>query len=99
MLVTSPTDNSVSVIRLPDGRVLGKIPVGPQPYAVACFRDSAGILKGLVSNAGDDSLAILDLDALRVDSKIPGVSGSRGLHGIGTYQEVEAWVAGTQVID
>jgi len=97
LLVSSPSDGSVAVVRIPEGTIVGKIPVGPQPHAVACFRDNTGVLKGVVSNLGDDSLVVLDVDSLKVESRIAGVSGSKGLHGISASQNGPAWVTGTQV--
>jgi len=96
VLVTSPTDNSVTVVRVPEGTIPGKISVGPQPHAVACFQDTTGAYKGVVSNVGDDSLVVFDVNSLRVESRISGVAGSRGLHGISIQQGGQAWVAGTQ---
>jgi len=94
-LVTSPTDNSVTVVNAADGKVLGKLAVGPQPHAVACF-DSNGVYKGVVSNAGDDTLVVFDVASLTVEARISGVAGAKGAHGIFIDNETRrrAWVAG-----
>jgi uncharacterized protein (TIGR03437 family) len=105
-LVSSPTDNSVSIISVPDGKILGKATVGPQPYAVACFASYIPesvpgvtpnpVYKGLVSTAGDDSLVVFDVASLRVEARIPGVAAAQGVHGIdANYISRRARVAGT----
>jgi len=105
-LVTSPSDNSVVVISVPDGKILGKVAVGPRPQAVACFLSAgsaAGIFKGVVSNAGDDSLVVFDVDKLAIEARIAGVPAATGTHGIDVVftanalnvERPYAWVAGT----
>ena len=100
-LVTSPDDNSVSVISIPDGKILGKVTTGPQPHGVACFPStgtvSAPSYRGVVSNVGDDSLVIFDVASLAIQARAPGVAGAKGAHGVwvegGTRPR--AWVAGS----
>jgi uncharacterized protein (TIGR03437 family) len=94
VLVTSPTDNSVFVVSVADGKILGKIAVGPQPRAVACF-SSGGAYKGVVSNVGDDTLVVVDVGSLSVQARIAGVAGARGVHGTGLDGDGRAWVAGS----
>jgi uncharacterized protein (TIGR03437 family) len=93
-LVTSPSDNSVRVVNLLQGTVVGTIEVGPQPHAVSCL-DS----RGAVSNLGDDSLVLFDVQTLTITARISGVPGSRGLHGVSQFRSNGgrnyAWVAGT----
>ena len=93
VLVSSPSDNSVRVLRIPDGTILGTVRVGSQPYSVGCSSGSTGI-KGVVSNLGDNSLTLFDVATLNIIATIPGVPGSRGLHGISAILNI-AWVAGT----
>jgi len=98
--VTSPSDNSVRVIQLPDGNILGTARSAAQPYAAVCFREAGtGKTKLAVSYFGDSSLIVFDPDMLAVTATIPGVPGSRAFHGIAvsansTTSQV-AWVAGT----
>jgi len=105
-LISSPTDNSVSVVSVWDGKILGKVAVGPQPQGVACFPGTtpetipgitvSPIYKGVVSNVGDDSLVIFDVASLRVEARVPGVPAAKGVHGIdANYIIKRAWVAGT----
>src|SRR3990170_4634242 len=56
LLVTSPSDNSVSVVRIPEGTVSGRIQVGPEPYSVACYLPS---IAAVISNAGDNSVSLV----------------------------------------
>ena len=94
-VVSSPADGSVSVIQIPDGTVVGKVGTGPQPRAVVCM--SSG--RALVSNTGDDTLVIVDLNTLSVVGKLNGVAGASGLHGMAVYTDERgasyAWVGGT----
>jgi hypothetical protein len=62
MLVTSPSDNTVRVLSLPGGAVSGPVKVGPQPYSASCFAGSTGKLQGVVSNLGDNTLVVFDID-------------------------------------
>ncbi len=107
-LVTSPSDNSVWVLRFVfsggapssiNAGLAGRVPTGAQPYSVACSRflggESGG---GVVSNFGDSTLTIFDVASRQLRATIPGVPGSRGLHGIavsGGPGTLLAWVAGT----
>ncbi len=98
-LVTSPMDDSVRLLRVSTGELAGTMKVGPQPYSVSCFQDQTG-RKGVVSNRGNNSLVVFDLATLAITVTIPGVPGSRGLHGIAVDASasggrVLAWVAGT----
>jgi len=90
VLVTFPSDNSVRVIQVPGGKILGTVQVGSQPYAVSCWQSATG-MKGSVSNVGDNSVTVFDVATLAITATIPGVPGSRGFHGI----DAGGWVAGT----
>jgi len=108
-LITSPADNSVTVISGSLGKITGKVTVGPQPRAVACFASTAPPIiptltpdpkyKGVVSNAGDDTLTIFDVASLAVEARIPGVAAAMGVHGIAPGPSGspagQAWVAGS----
>ena len=94
VLVTSPLDNSVTLVQVPDGQVLGRVRVGPLPYSAVCY----GNFRGVVSNAGDNTLSIISLDSFAVTATVPGVPGSRGWQGIslqGDQNRPVVWVAGT----
>jgi hypothetical protein len=109
-LITSPADNSVTVIRGSLGKIAGKVAVGPQPRAVACFPSTAPpiipaiapnpVYKGVVSNSGDDTLTVFDVASLAVEARIPGVAAAMGVHGIGFgpsgLPAGQAWVAGSR---
>ncbi len=99
MLVTSPSDNSITVFPLGLEANQRTIKVGTQPYSAACYGSgTAGKLgTAVVSNGGDNSLSVVDLDSAVV-STIPNVPVARGLHGITIYANggpLTAWVAGT----
>ncbi len=87
-LVTSPSANSVSLIRPATGAgtLVATARVGPQPYSASCL---------VVSNYGDNSISVLDFNpstnSLTVTKTIPNVPGGRGLHGL----HQDGWVAGT----
>lgn len=93
VLVSSPADNSVRIIQVPEGAVLATIRVGREPRAVVCYPGVA------VSNAGDNTLTILDPKTFAVTATVPNVPGARGLHGLLMYRNRDgrdtAWVAGT----
>lgn len=93
VLVSSPSDNSVRVLRLSWSGFSGsvdRVPTGPMPYAVACF----GEHQAVVSNAGDNSLTVIDPSTLTITATIPGVPASKGFHGIAGGAS-GAWVAST----
>ena len=98
VVVTSPADNSISVVQAPGGTVLGRVHVGARPNAVACFARGA-MTMAAVSNVGDNSLSIVNVSALSVVSTVQNVPGARGLHGIAIYRNQVgngvAWVGGT----
>ncbi len=98
VLVTSPSDNSITVLQIPQGSILAKIHTGPQPYAAGCFWDDTGP-KGVVSNLGDNTLVVVDLSRFIVTARISGVPAGRGLHGVAVYRtdhgKYIAAVAGT----
>lgn len=99
VIVTSPSKNSISVLELPSGRVRAVIQVGSRPYSAACFFTVTGP-KAVISNAGDNTLSLIDLNTLAVTATIPGVPGSLGLHGVTVATPPRgnpiAWVAGTE---
>lgn len=95
--VTSPSDNSVSVVDVVQGVVKSKIKVGLQPYSVDCDLSNA-----YVSNYGDSSLSVIDLTSLTVTKTVRNVPGSRKLQGVAAYAPgppcsscLLVWVAGT----
>jgi len=106
ILVTSPADNSVSVLTFPEppsgsafapGTLVGKIKTGPQPYAVSCGDF------GVVANLGDNTLTVIDVATLTTRTVVEGVPGSRALTSIGILPRPvsplgvdTAWVAGTE---
>ena len=98
VLVTSPSDNSVRVLRFAyapiasvAGGVAGRVPTGPQPHSVACIDSNLAV----VSNVGDNSLSVINPSSLTVRATIPGVPASRGLHGIAVAPLGTVWVAST----
>ena len=105
VIVTSPSDNSVSFVQFPSGTISSpsilKIPVGKQPVSAACFPDvnpdgtlsDTGVV--VVSNYGDQSLTLLDVNSHAVIATVPNVPGSPGLHGVGGALGTTAWIAGT----
>ncbi len=99
VLVTSPQNNSVSVIDVLQGTIKGTIAVGPQPYSAACYWDGSQ-LKAVVSNLGNSTLSVLNLDSFSVTGTISDVPGSRGVCAIAVYKTQQghfiAWVAGTE---
>ncbi len=107
VLVTSPSDNSVRVLQVPEfgapGPVtlVGTLRVGPQPHSIACWTDavSAPRIRGVVSNVGDNSLTVFDVATATVTGTIPNVPATRGFHGIGIIRDDStrstALVAGT----
>jgi len=96
IVVTSPEDNSVSIIRVPEATIAVTIKVGSKPKAVACA--FADVRSALVSNSGDNTLTVIDVNAGTVIGTIPGVPGARGVHGIEWFNTQQGitlvWVAG-----
>ncbi len=90
VVVTSPSRNSIYIVQLPEGPVSGPIQVGSQPYSATCFTTSLGY-RGIVSNYGDSTLSLLDLNSMSVITTLPNVPGSRGWRGVSG-----AYVAGTE---
>jgi len=101
LLVTSLSDNSVNVVQASQGTILGTIKVGTQPNSVTC-RPVGPVFRGVVSNFGDSSLTLIDIDSFSVIGTVPNVPGSRWWRGVGVVQDTSstparnlAWVAGT----
>lgn len=98
ILVTSPTEGVVRILQVPEGRVLAVLPVGPEPHSIACVVHEPYI--AAVSNAGDNSLTVIDVQNLRIMGRIAEVAAARALHGIAfvnTSQNMPvAWVASTE---
>jgi len=97
ILVSSPSDNAVRVFSVSTSgtvSVVGRVPTGPQPSAVACFSDSPGV----VSNVGDNSLTVFDRSSLQVTATVPGIEGAAGLSGLAVTKTAaggyRAWIAG-----
>ena len=104
VLVTSPSDNSVRLIQVPQGRILGTLKTGPQPYSATCYNtnaalNSSGTVRAIVSNFGDNTLTIFDTSTLAPLTTLQGIPGSRGFHGVSVVQNQlgSSWgaVAGT----
>jgi uncharacterized protein (TIGR03437 family) len=98
LLVTSPSDNSVSVVQIPDGNILGRVAVGSEPRSVNCLTANS---PAVVSNVGDSSVSLIDISSLTVIATIPDVPGSRGWRGVAVIGprefpgNLQAWIAGT----
>jgi len=83
-IVTSPSTNSIYVVKIPEGTILGVVPVGPQPYSAGCTQ-IANQTVAVVSNYGDSSVSLVDLGTLTVIGRVANVPGSRGWRGVGTF--------------
>ena len=102
VIVTSPSDNSVSFVQFPSGTIsspsITKVSVGKQPVSVACFSSYAkGPSVVVVSNYGDQTVTLIDAYTYKVIATIPNVPGTSGLHGVGGVPGASpvAWIAGT----
>ncbi len=100
VLVTSPSDNSIRLVRAPQGEITKTIRVGLQPKAAACYLDQTiDKRRALVSNYGDNTISVVDTDSGSTVATITGVPGARGLRGVVIYQDnrrnLFAWVGGT----
>jgi DNA-binding beta-propeller fold protein YncE len=62
-LTANHTSDSVSLVDLDAGRVLGELPCGRKPSAVACSPDGR---HAAVSNLWSDTLSLFDLDGTRL---------------------------------
>ena len=92
LVVTSPSDNSISIFDVNKLTVVAKITVGAQPFSATCFPNSSIF----VSNYGDSSISVVDIRSLAVKTTIPGVPGSRALRGIASFiSPAQVWVCGT----
>jgi uncharacterized protein (TIGR03437 family) len=79
LVVTSPITNAVVMVDTVQARVLSVIEVGPEPYSVRCLGNG----RAIVSNFGDSTLSVLDLNTSSVVNRIHGVPGTKGWHGVG----------------
>ena len=107
VIVTSPSDNSVSFIQFPSSGLVSnpsitKISVGKQPVSAACFPvnnpdGSHNRYVVVISNYDDRTVTLIDASSYGVIATVPNVPGSPGLHGIGgvTGTSPVAWIAGT----
>jgi uncharacterized protein (TIGR03437 family) len=98
-VVTSPNDNSVSIIQIPQGQILATLKVGSHPMSVGCGFGPSGTL-AVVSNYGDNTLSVINVSTSTVIATITGVPGSGAFHGIGITpagdpQATQAWIGGT----
>ena len=88
VLVTSPSDNSVRVLKVPEGQILGTVSTGLQPHSAACFRGAFSSigppLTAVVSNVGESTLTFFDVDTIENVRTLQGVPGTLGFHGITT---------------
>ncbi|OFW40787.1 MAG: hypothetical protein A3J28_18805 [Acidobacteria bacterium RIFCSPLOWO2_12_FULL_60_22] len=99
-VITSPTQNRITIIQLPEATILGSLQVGARPYSVACF-SMASRRTAAVSNFGDSTLTLVDIDNLSVIGQASDVPGSSGWRGVSIGQtpsgsQFTAWVAGTE---
>lgn len=98
VLVTSPSANSIFLVRIPEGTILGSAKVGPEPYSASCRVIDNNRTAAVVSNFGDSSVSIVDLDTLTVIAQFSNVPGTRSWRGVGTFvagSHFIAMVAGT----
>jgi len=103
-VVTSPSDNSVSVVTVTFtvsasvaslNASITRIPVGRQPVSAACFLSNGKSIIA-VSNYADQSVTLIDGAGSTATATVPGIPGNSGLHGIGgPAQGSVAWIAGT----
>ena len=100
-LITSPSDNSIRLVDPLQGLVSAPITVGPEPRSAACYTRFP--LRAVVSNQGDNTLAVVDVDRMTLTAIIPDVPASLGLHGVTVGEIVVGgvlvpfvWVAGTE---
>jgi YVTN family beta-propeller protein len=81
-VVANKAENTVSILELPAGTELAKLPTGTGPHEVAIAPDGK---RAVISNYGDQtpgsSLTVIDLEALRVASTID-LGEFRRPHGI-----------------
>ena len=107
VIITSPSDHSVSFVDfsasgLSPNASITKVSVGKQPVSAACFAVfnpdgfvSDGVV--VVSNYGDQTVTLLDVNSHAVIATVPNIPGSPGLHGIGGVSGANpvAWIAGS----
>ena len=90
-LITSPSDNSVTLTT--PGSVITRFAVGRQPYSATCFVPPGQFTPvAVISNFGDGTLTLIDIERLIIIGTIPNVPGSRSLHGIEVRDGRIAWV-------
>ena len=83
VLVTSPSENSVRLISVPQGQVLGTMKTGAQPYSAVCYNSRYPTRNhAVVSNLGDSTITVFDLISFQILQTFQGVPGSRGFHGV-----------------
>jgi uncharacterized protein (TIGR03437 family) len=107
VIVTSPSDNSVSFVQFSasgfsSNASITKVTVGKRPVSAACFRafnsnGSVGDGVAAISNYGDQTVTLIDVNSHAVIATVPNIPGSPGLHGIGGVNGANpvAWIAGT----
>lgn len=74
-----PADHSISVVKLPDSTLLGKVTLDATAYSVACYGD--GGYKAVVSTFNNVP-HLVDLDGLSEIQHIASLPEARGLHAI-----------------
>ena len=86
-VITSPTQNRITIIQLPEATILGTLQVGARPYSVGCFTMEARRIAA-VSNFGDSTLTLVkpgmcpaapDGAAFRYFKPLPARNSSPGL--------------------
>jgi uncharacterized protein (TIGR03437 family) len=109
VIVTSPSDNSVSFVEFPAPGsppsifAIKTVSVGKQPLSVGCFpifnfSGTGNSWVVVVSNYGDQTVTLIDANSHVVIATVPNVPGTPGLHGIGGTTAAAspvAWIAGT----
>ena len=98
VLVTSPSDNSVSLVDAGKGVVAATLKVGSKPYSATCSSPIGSPnppSSVYVSNYGDNSVSIVDIKSFAVTKTISNVPGNQTLHGIDVAGDGTVWVAGT----
>lgn len=91
-VITSPSTSTIReflVLSLSMGRVAT---VGPQPGSVDC---SSSRNEAYVSNAGDNSLSIVNLNNYLEIGRIPNIPAARSIRGVSVVNDRQVWIAGS----
>ena len=102
-VITSPADHSISVLKLPDITLAGKVQLAATDYSAACYWDGASYKA--VASTSDNVLNVVDLSSLSVTQRFSNIPAARSLHGVGlayspgTSGPSAPWVAYVAGID